>query len=135
MTETAGTGERWFRELLEALPAALYVTDAEGRVQFYNSAFVDMAGFEPLIGSQIALKLFLPDGTPVPDASCPMSLARKECRAVRASEMLIERPDGTRKALIAYPKPLSSDSGRSSSANWTISRKSLASTSSVRFWA
>ena len=34
--------ERRFRELLEALPAAVYTTDALGRITYYNEAAVTL---------------------------------------------------------------------------------------------
>ena len=39
--------ERHMRDLLEALPAAVYTTDADGRITFYNRAAVEMAGRTP----------------------------------------------------------------------------------------
>lgn len=35
------------RDLLEALPAAIYTTDAEGRINFFNRAAVEMAAEPP----------------------------------------------------------------------------------------
>ncbi|MFZ2029003.1 MAG: PAS domain-containing protein [Vitreimonas sp.] len=37
-------------ELLNALPAALYTTDAEGRVTFFNEAARDLTGRDPQLG-------------------------------------------------------------------------------------
>ena len=34
-------------ELLEALPVAVYATDAEGRITFFNQAAVDLWGYRP----------------------------------------------------------------------------------------
>src|SRR3954468_6581231 len=42
--------ERHLRDLLEALPAAIYLTDAEGRITFYNQAAVALAGRRPEVG-------------------------------------------------------------------------------------
>ena len=39
------------RELLDALPAAIYTTDAAGRITYYNAAAVQLAGRTPEIGS------------------------------------------------------------------------------------
>src|SRR5229473_1786686 len=44
--------EQWYRGLLEALPAAVYTTDAGGRITFYNQAAVKLAGRLPTLGSQ-----------------------------------------------------------------------------------
>ena len=35
------------RELLDALPAAIYTTDAAGRITYYNAAAVRLAGRKP----------------------------------------------------------------------------------------
>ncbi len=34
--------DRRFRELLDALPAAVYTTDADGRITYYNEAAVEL---------------------------------------------------------------------------------------------
>ena len=34
--------EQWYRDLLEALPAALYTTDADGRITFFNEAAAEL---------------------------------------------------------------------------------------------
>src|SRR5256885_11291201 len=103
--------ERWFRELVEGLPAAIYVTDAEGHVQFFNPTFVELTASEPVTGAPAELRLFLPDGTPLPDVSWPMAIARKEQRASHGVEALIERADGTRKPFIIYSAPLRKRTG------------------------
>src|SRR5260370_141038 len=38
-------------ELLEALPVAVYTTDAEGRITFYNRAAAELWGHHPELGS------------------------------------------------------------------------------------
>ena len=106
--------ERWYRELLEALPAAIYTTDAEGRITFYNQAAVEMSGSKPDIGSDkwcVSWKLFETDGTPLPHDACPMAVALKEGRPVRGTEAVAERPDGRRIPFIPYPTPLYDQSG------------------------
>ena len=40
-----------YRELLDALPTAIYATDAQGRIIFYNEACVTFSGRRPEIGS------------------------------------------------------------------------------------
>jgi PAS domain-containing protein len=62
------------RELLNVLPAAIYTTDAAGRVTYYNAAAVELAGRRPKIGSDewcITWRLYWPDGTPLPHDECP----------------------------------------------------------------
>ena len=41
----------YFRDLLEALPMAIYTTDANGRITFFNQAAVEFSGRTPEIGS------------------------------------------------------------------------------------
>ena len=107
--------ERRFRELLEALPAAIYTTDAVGRITYYNNAAAELWGHRPTLGSCEwcgSWKLFWPDGTPLPHDQCPMAVALKENRAVRGMEAIAERPDGTRVPFIPYPTPLYDEAGR-----------------------
>ncbi len=108
------TDERMFFELLEALPAAVYVTDSAGRITYYNKAAADLWGQRPALGDAEwcgSWKLFWPDGTPLPHAQCPMAIALKERRAVRGMEAIAERPDGTRVPFIPYPTPLRNTDG------------------------
>jgi len=107
--------ERRFRELLDALPAAVYTTDAAGRITYYNEAAVALWGHRPPLGTSEwcgSWKLFWPDGTPLPHEQCPMALALKEDRAVRGTEAAAERPDGTRVPFIPYPTPLHDEAGQ-----------------------
>jgi PAS domain S-box-containing protein len=106
--------ERRFCELLDALPAAIYTTDAAGRITYYNNAAAELWGHRPPLGSSEwcgSWKLFWPDGTPLPHDKCPMAIALKENRAVRGMEAACERPDGTRVPFIPYPTPLHDEAG------------------------
>jgi PAS domain S-box-containing protein len=96
-------------QLLQALPAAVYTTDAEGRITFYNEAAVALWGCRPELGKSEfcgSWKLYWPDGRPLPHDQCPMALALKEKRPIRGMEAVAERPDGTRVPFIPYPTPL-----------------------------
>ena len=106
--------ERHLRNLLEAMPAAVYTTDAEGHITFFNRAAVEMAGQTPQPGDLwcVTWRLFHPDGTPLPHDQCPMAIALKEDRPVRGTEAIAERPDGTRVPFIPYPTPLHDADGK-----------------------
>lgn len=113
--QRAAQAEDRFRQLVEALPAAIYTTDAEGRITFYNKAAVQMSGREPELGSDqwcVTWKLYLPDGTPLPHDACPMAVAIRENRSVRGVEAVAERPDGSRVPFIPYPTPLHDEEGK-----------------------
>ena len=106
--------ERHFRDVLQALPAAVYTTDAAGRITFFNEAAATLWGCRPAIGADSwcgSWKLFWPDGTPLPHDQCPMAIALKEQRAIVGAEAMTERPDGVRVPFLAYPSPLRDSSG------------------------
>lgn len=96
-------------EALDALPAAIYVTDAQGNVTHYNRACLALAGRTPQPGVDrwcVTWKLFTTDGDPLPHDACPMAVAIKERRNVRGAEAFAERPDGTRVRFQPFPTPL-----------------------------
>jgi PAS domain S-box-containing protein len=104
-----------FREMIDALPAAIYTTDAEDRITHFNPAAVAFAGRVPELGTDewcVTWKLYYPDGTPMPHDQCPMALSLKEGRPIHGAEAIAERPDGTRVWFTPYPTPLRDDAGR-----------------------
>lgn len=121
-TDLAGTpsraprdeGELQSAELLEALPAAVYTTDAAGRITFFNDAAAALWGCRPELGKSEwcgSWRLYWPDGRPLPHGECPMAIALKEKRPIRGAEAVAERPDGTRVPFLPYPTPLFDESG------------------------
>jgi PAS domain S-box-containing protein len=107
--------ERRFRELLDALPSAVYTTDAKGRLTYFNEAAAELWGMRPQLGTSEwcgSWKLFWADGTPLAHDECPMAIALKEDRPVRGMEAACERPDGTRVPFIPYPTPLHDEAGK-----------------------
>jgi PAS domain S-box-containing protein len=107
--------EKSFRDLLEALPVAIYTTGIDGRITFYNRAAVELWGREPGLESAYwcgSWKLFWPDGSAMRHDECPMAQAVKENRSVRGAEAMAERPDGTRFWFVPYPTPLHDSDGR-----------------------
>ena len=95
--------------MIEALPAAVYTTDAHGRVTMFNQAAVDFSGRTPVVGSDswcVTWKLYHPDGTPMPHAECPMAMSLETGNPIRGYEAIAERPDGSRANFIPYPTPL-----------------------------
>ena len=103
------------QEAIEALPAAIYMTDAEGRLTFYNRAAAELWGCRPELGESRfcgSWKLYWPDGTALPHDECPMALALRQRRSIRGMEAVAERPDGTRVPFIPYPTPLFDAAGK-----------------------
>ena len=102
------------RQVLDALPAAVYTTDAAGRITYCNRAAVELAGREPEIGRDewcVTWRLRTRDGAELPHDQCPMAIALKENREVRGVEALAQRPDGTLVPFLPFPTPLRDASG------------------------
>ena len=88
-----------FREIVEILSVAIYATDAEGRLTYFNDAARKLSGRTPELGTDkwcVTWKIFLPDGTALPHDQCPMALALKGVSVPNGIECAAERPDGTR---------------------------------------
>ena len=105
----AASGASSLHAALDELPAALYVTDQEGTITFYNDACVELAGRAPAVGVDkwcVTWKLYTTDGQPLPHDQCPMAVAVRERRPVRGAQAIAERPDGTRIVFSPYPTPL-----------------------------
>ena len=103
-----------FHQVVDALPAAVYVTDAEGRITYYNKAAVELWGYRPPLGDSRwcgSWRLYRLDGTPMAHDECPMAIAIKENRAVTGIEAIAERPDGSRVRFRPFPKPLRDETG------------------------
>lgn len=94
-----------YRQFLEALGVAVYTTDAEGRITFFNEAAAEFWGRRPEIGEEWcgSWKLYWPDGRPMRHDDCPMAIALKEGRSVRGYEGVAERPDGSRASFVPFP--------------------------------
>ncbi len=107
--------DRRFRELVEALPAAVYTTDAEGRITHYNQAALDLWGCRPQLDAARwcgSWNLFWPDGSALPLDQSPMAQSINQNRPLRGMEVLVGRPDGTRVPVLPFPTPLRDHAGR-----------------------
>jgi PAS domain S-box-containing protein len=108
-------GNHNLEDVLEALPEAVYITDAEGRIIYYNEAAARLWGMRPELGKSEfcgSWKLYWPDGTPLAHSECPMAMALKEKRAIRNVEAIAERPDGVRIPFMPFPTPLFDENGK-----------------------
>jgi len=108
--------DRRFHEMVDALPAAVYTTDVQGRLTHANPAAVALTGRKPepvLVDPwSSSWKVYAADGTPLPNAESPMATALREDRPVRGIEAELERPDGTRVWVRPYPTPVHDAEGR-----------------------
>lgn len=102
-------------ELLDALPVAVYITDSEGCLTYFNPAAIKLSGRTPQLGVDqwcVTWKIFLADGTLLPHDQCPMAIALKGGEVLEGIECLAERPDGSRFWFTPYPAVLRDEDGR-----------------------
>jgi PAS domain S-box-containing protein len=109
------TERKQSREILGALPEAVYTTDSTGHLTYYNDAAANFWGYRPKLGDAQwcgSWRLLRLDGSHLPHHECPMALAIKENRPIRGVEAIAERPDGTRVPFLPFPTPLHDASGK-----------------------
>jgi PAS domain S-box-containing protein len=113
--ESLRQSEERYRHLVHALPAAIYTCDAQGFIQLYNEAAVELWGRRPEVGKDQwcgSLRIFEPDGrTPMRLDECPMAAAIRFGETINGREIIIERPDGGRSSVMVYPHPTRDASG------------------------
>src|SRR2546423_7831589 len=89
--EAVRASEERFRDLILALPAAVYTTDREGRITLFNDQAVQLWGRRPEVGQDMwcgSWRIFEPDGTLVPHPQCTMAGALREGRRVQGQEVV-----------------------------------------------
>ena len=102
-------------ELFKSLWSALYTTDADGWLTYYNEAAARLWGYRPALGEARwcgSWRIFTSDGANLPLDQCPMAVALKEGRAVRGVQTVLERPDSSRQSFMPYPTPLYDRTGK-----------------------
>jgi len=113
--EAAQRGGETSLRALDGIPAAVYMTDAEGVVTYHNNACISFAGRRPIVGQDIwcvTWKLYTEEGEYLPHDRCPMAVALREKRPVRGVQAVAERPDGSYVNFQPYPTPLLDKAGK-----------------------
>jgi PAS domain S-box-containing protein len=105
-----------FRRLLERLPAAAYICDSEGLITFFNEQATTLWGRQPKLNDPIdrfcgSFKLFLSDDSPIQHEDCWMAKALATGQDFTGQEIVIERPDGTRRKALAHASPMRDERG------------------------
>jgi PAS domain S-box-containing protein len=105
-----------FRRLLDQLPAAAYTCDTDGLITAFNHLALELWGREPKLNDPVdrfcgSFRLSAPDGAPIAHERCWMALALAECKDYNGHEIVIERPDGGRRTVLAYASPFVDDAG------------------------
>ena len=112
--EALRTSEERYRQLIHALPAAVYTCDIEGRITLYNAAATTLWGREPMPADRWcgSYRMFTLDGKRLMHSRGPMALAVSQDEPIRGAEIIIERPDGSRSHVQAFPNPSYDSAGR-----------------------
>jgi signal transduction histidine kinase len=105
------------QDLIEVLPAAVYVCNAAAVVVAYNRRAVELWGREPTLGDSDekycgAHRLYHLDGTPLPHRETPMELVLRTGEPARDRQVIIERPDGSRITALVNIAPLFAEAGK-----------------------
>lgn len=115
--------EQRYMNLIHSSPVAVYTCDKDGYIQLYNKAAVELWGNSPQIGKDVwsgAWKTFAPDGSPILPDTGPMALTIKTGKPVAEQEIIIERPSGERRYVLAHPQPVFDESGKITGAINTL---------------
>ena len=116
--EAIRQSELRYRTLFDLVPVAVYACDADGLIQEFNQRAVELWGREPKKNDSRekfcgSFKIFSTDGRSMPHAKCPMARALKgETLKPGDLEILVERPDGSRREVIVNPRVLRNERGK-----------------------
>lgn len=103
-----------YKKLLDHLPAAVYVCDADGYITMYNQAAARLWGRQPEIGKEQwcgSWKIYDTVGIPVSRDQCPMALVLRSGKPVSGFEIVIEQPGGQKRSVIPNIKPIFDEAG------------------------
>jgi len=116
------TLEKHFQQLIDLLPAAVYICEAAtGIITFFNAKAAEIWGRSPAPGETDqhfcnSLRLYRADGSTLPYPETPTALAFARGQAVQGQEMTVERADGSRVPTISNVDLLRDEQGRVVSA-------------------
>ena len=112
--EALRESETHYRQLIHGLPAAFFACDAKGRLTLYNAAAVALWGREPNLERDRwsgAHRLLTTDGKRIPLTRSPIALAVSQDEPIRDAALIVERPDGSRSHVLAFPDPIHDSAG------------------------
>lgn len=104
--------------LLNVLPVAICVCEAPGgTIQFYNRRTAELWGREPALHDPAerfngAFKIYSADGTVLPHEKTPMAKVLSAGIALSDQELIIERPDHSRRTVLVNVEPIRDENGK-----------------------
>ena len=98
------------RSILDALPTAIYLCDRQNRITYGNEAAAETWGrpirvHEPADQLSAVFRLRNERGDRINYRESCLALGLAENRTVRGEEIILERPDGSFRTLLAYVSP------------------------------
>ncbi len=104
-------------QLLNSIPAAVYLCDADGCLLQYNDRTAELWGRRPELGVPYerycgSHRLFLTTGEPLPHEATPMADTLRDGESRHGYEAVIERPDGSRITALVHIDPLRDEAGQ-----------------------
>lgn len=109
--------------IMGLLPIAIYTTDRDGLITYFNEPAVDLWGVRPVLGESRwcgSWRIYTTGGEILPHDRCPMAVCLTEGHEVAGAEIVVERPDGQRKSVIVHPRPIRDGADRLTGAVNTL---------------
>jgi signal transduction histidine kinase/ActR/RegA family two-component response regulator len=121
LPELSNQGEIEFRRLLDRLPAGAYTCDPAGLITYFNPCALALWGRAPKLNDPKdrfcgSFRLFAGDGTPIRHDQCGMALALDTGSVFICEELIIQRPDGAYRTVLACANPIRDRARRLSGA-------------------
>lgn len=104
----------YYPALIDSLPIAIYTCDQQGFITHFNAAAAELWGRKPEKGIDLwsgAWKMFRLNGTPLLPDECPMAVTVKEKKDISSDEVILERPDGSRRFIKINPRTIVDTAG------------------------
>src|SRR5581483_1853710 len=101
--------------LLQHLPAPVYLCDVNGYIVDCNQAAIELWGRTPELSRerwQGAHRLYQADGEDLPLDRSPTAFALRSGKPIHDAELIMERPDGSRRIVRVNPRPIFDESGK-----------------------
>lgn len=105
------------RRILDVLPVAVYVCDADGLITYFNPQAVQLWGREPKLKNPDnrycgSFRIYSADGAAVTHETCWMALALRDGKEYADRSVVFEQPSGQRRLAIAHAYPIKDEEGR-----------------------
>ncbi|HEY8520571.1 MAG TPA: PAS domain S-box protein [Gammaproteobacteria bacterium] len=96
--------------LLESVPAPAFACGADGRILAFNERAAALWGRRPRLNDFSerfcgSLRLLAPDGRELPHEESPLALALRDGKPREGTEVVIVRPDDSRRTVLCYVLP------------------------------